>query len=439
MEQSLAMQKAADYLDSIPRFASDKHEIRDVRRMLLALCAPREEKVIHVAGTNGKGSVCAFLTAIFRKRGEHTATFISPHLVSVRERFLFDGEPVPEEDFLSAYGEVREKAEEFAREGLGYPTFFEFLFLMFMVMPGTASADRVILETGLGGRLDATNCLEKPAMAVITSIGLDHMQYLGDTVELIAAEKAGILKHSVPAVYDGTDRGAAEVIRRRAEEIGAPAEGIFPESALSHVMVGDGTISYRIEPEGIPVRVPFAAPYQAMNSLLAIRAANRLGVPLKEAAEGVSQASWAGRMELSGKYRNIYLDGAHNEHGVRAFAEAAAGAAAHWREKKTGGRVFLLFGAAQDKQFGEMIRIIFRAVRPDSVILTQARGTRAEDAEVLKKIAGEAAGELSLEPEIRVLRPVKEAYEALRAECGEEDLAFCAGSLYLIGELKEVM
>ena len=439
MEQSFAMQQAADYLDSIPRFAADKHEVSDVRRMLDRLAVPQEEKVIHVAGTNGKGSVCAFLTAIFRTAGEHTATFISPHLVSVRERFLFDGEPVSEEDFLRAYRAVREKAEEFRREGLGYPTFFEFLFLMFMVMEKTALADRIILETGLGGRLDATNCLVKPAMTVITSIGLDHMKYLGDTVELIAAEKAGILKPGVPAVYDGTDEAAGEVIRRKAEEIGIEARRISPKEDLEDIEVGNGVVTYRLKPENIPVEVPFAAPYQAMNSLLAIRAAEKLGISLKDAAAGVRRAVWAGRMELTGRYKNIYLDGAHNEHGVRAFAGAAEGAIAAWRKKKTGGKVFLLFGVSSDKQYKEMMRMIFRAVMPETVFLTEVRGSRAEDAGELARLAAEAAEELPFVPDIRVERPVEEACRILDRECGPGDIAFCVGSLYLVGEIKEVM
>ena len=178
---------AEEYLNRIPRFSKVKHDMSDLRTMLRMLDAEfAEDKVVHVAGTNGKGSVCAFLTSILRSAGKTTATFTSPHLVSVRERFRFDGEMISETGFMDAFTAVHQAEEVFAGAGMTIPTYFEYLFLMFAVMCRKHPTDNIILETGLGGRLDATNCLQKPAVCAITSISLDHMQYLGNTVTAIA-------------------------------------------------------------------------------------------------------------------------------------------------------------------------------------------------------------------------------------------------------------
>lgn len=188
--------EAADaYLNEIPKFTSEKHTAEGLRRMLSYLNAlPQEERIVHVAGTNGKGSVCSFLDAVLQKAGKRTARFTSPHLVRVTERFSFDGQEADDALFLEAFEAVKAPYAHFEQEGLGHPTYFEYLFLMFMWMVRRKKPEYVILETGLGGRLDATNCIEHPALTVITSISLDHMEYLGGTVTQIAGEKAGILK-----------------------------------------------------------------------------------------------------------------------------------------------------------------------------------------------------------------------------------------------------
>ena len=158
--------EAADaYLNEIPKFTSEKHTAEGLRRMLSYLNAlPREERIIHVAGTNGKGSVCSFLDAVLQKAGKRTARFTSPHLVRVTERFSFDGREADDALFLEAFEAVKASYVHFEQEGLGHPTYFEYLFLMFMWMVRRKKPEYVILETGLGGRLDATNCIEHPAL-----------------------------------------------------------------------------------------------------------------------------------------------------------------------------------------------------------------------------------------------------------------------------------
>ena len=205
--------EAEAYLNRLPMWANKKNSLKDIRIFLDQMGGPdRKIPAIHVAGTNGKGSVCAFMTSVLKKAGLRTGTFISPHLVEIRERFLINGEPAEKNAFEEAFETVKKQAEHMVEEGFCHPTFFEFLFYMAMVLFAREKVDVMVIETGLGGRLDATNVLESPKVCVITSISRDHMQYLGNTIPQIAGEKAGIIKMGVPVVFDDTDKDASAVI-----------------------------------------------------------------------------------------------------------------------------------------------------------------------------------------------------------------------------------
>ena len=344
--------EAADaYLNEIPKFTSEKHTAEGLRRMLSYLNAlPQEERIVHVAGTNGKGSVCSFLDAVLQKAGKRTARFTSPHLVRVTERFSFDGQEADDALFLEAFEAVKASYAHFEQEGLGHPTYFEYLFLMFMWMVRRKKPEYVILETGLGGRLDATNCIEHPALTVITSISLDHMEYLGGTVTQIAGEKAGILKKNMPVVYDDTDAAASAVIRNRAAELSCPAYPISP-AVYTDLRREHGGMILMIKEKSQRLFIPFEAEYQAVNACIAYQAARLLAVDGETAAAGIRNAVWHGRMEEI--QDGVYLDGAHNEGGIRAFVGAAAEVAARRREESgKDGRIFLLFlKAVSDKKY----------------------------------------------------------------------------------------
>ena len=198
-----------------------KHPPEHTRELLSRLGNPQEGiKIIHVAGTNGKGSVCAYLNAMLLAGGKKTGLFTSPHLVRINERFQINGEDVSDEQFLDAFLKVEKAAKEYEAEGEGHPSYFETLFLMGMLIFKEAGVEYLVMETGLGGRLDATNAIDNPALAIITSISLDHTAILGDTIRKIAVEKAGIIKPKVPVFFDGSNKEAAEVIRTKGEELG---------------------------------------------------------------------------------------------------------------------------------------------------------------------------------------------------------------------------
>lgn len=416
-----AYQAAVADIEGIVRFTS-KNALSHTVRAMEYLGGPEGAfSVLHVAGTNGKGSCCAYLEAVLRAGGYRTGLFTSPHLVDTRERFRVDGEIVSEETFLDAYRTVKDAAGKLAAEGETYPTYFEFLFLMSLVIFRKAGVEVAVMETGLGGRLDATNVL-RPLVSVITSVSLDHMQYLGDTVEAIAAEKAGIIKEGVPVVFDDTDERVCGVIRRKAEEMHAPVKGLSEAGALSAPDGGMLTVKIPGTPfaeNGLRLRTKAA--YQADNAVLAFMALaflqDAFPVPEEAVRKGFGTMRWDGRMqELPGR---IFLDGAHNEGGIRAFAGAAEAAA-------QGRDITLLFAAMKDKDYGTMIRYLCGRLHPKTVVATETGSARSLPADTLAGLFSEAGAPAAAVPDM------KEAFAYAKTIQGDGVL-FVVGSLYLIG------
>jgi dihydrofolate synthase/folylpolyglutamate synthase len=433
------MMQAEEYLEKIPMWTREKHSLTDIRAFLHEMGDPdRKLSIIHVAGTNGKGSVCAFLTSLYRNAGFRTGTFISPHLVTVRERFLLNNEMVSPGKLQAAFETVLETVNIMKEKGYSHPSYFEFLFYMAMALFADETPELVILETGLGGRLDATNVVENPLACVITSISLDHIMYLGDTIEAVAGEKAGIIKRQVPVIYDDTVPEASEVIRERAVQMASKAYPVG-KGDFSILETKDQGLSIRAEGEAaqafaaagpLVLEIPFEAPYQAENAMLAVKTAVVLGqrergFRLTEAqiTEGIRTARWAGRMERAGE--NLYLDGAHNPGGIKAFIQAAASMAA--RQKK---KAYLLFGAVSDKDYRAMARLLCEGISWAGIGVVHIDSSRSMDTEVLSEAFSQA-----YKGPVRAFETAGEALREMKKQAGDE-LLFCAGSLYLIGELK---
>jgi len=433
------MMQAEEYLEKIPMWTREKHSLTDIRAFLHEMGdSDRKLSIIHVAGTNGKGSVCAFLTSLYRNAGFRTGTFISPHLVTVRERFLLNNEMVSPGKLQAAFETVLETVNIMKEKGYSHPSYFEFLFYMAMALFADETPELVILETGLGGRLDATNVVENPLACVITSISLDHIMYLGDTIEAVAGEKAGIIKRQVPVIYDDTVPEASEVIRERAVQMASKAYPVG-KGDFSILETKDQGLSIRAEGEAaqafaaagpLVLEIPFEAPYQAENAMLAVKTAAVLGqrergFRLTEAqiTEGIRTARWAGRMERAGE--NLYLDGAHNPGGIKAFIQAAASMAA--RQKK---KAYLLFGAVSDKDYRAMARLLCEGISWAGIGVVHIDSSRSMDTEVLAEAFSQA-----YKGPVRAFETTGEALWEMKKQAGDE-LLFCAGSLYLIGELK---
>ena len=424
-------EEAVAYIEETPKFTK-KNSLDHTRECLRRLGNPEKKfKVIHVAGTNGKGSTCAFLTSILREAGYSCGLFTSPHLVRINERFQINEINIDDDTFLAAFKKVKALADEMVAEGSYHPTYFEMLFLMGMVIFADAGVDYVTLETGLGGRLDATTAVEDPVACVITSISLDHMQYLGDTVSKIAGEKAGIIVPNVPVIYDGNDPDAAEVIEKRAKELGSPAYKVVQSDARVFGNNKDG-IDFSLKDEyygDTSFHIPFIAWYQVMNASLSLTTMEVLRdvipVTMEQMQEGIKNTRWQGRMETI--LPGVIVDGAHNEDGVRRFVETAE----RFQDEYP---LTLLFSAVNDKDYQDMIHTICQKIRFRKVVTTEVGGYRevpsAELAEIFRK---EGCKDVANSDSIQ------EAFYMAREAKGEDGMLFCVGSLYLVGEIKALL
>ena len=419
--------EAVDYIETIPKFTV-KHPPEHTRELLSRLGNPQEGiKIIHVAGTNGKGSVCAYLNAMLLAGGKKTGLFTSPHLVRINERLKINGEDVSDEQFLDAFLKVEKAAKEYEAEGEGHPSYFETLFLMGMLIFKEAGVEYLVMETGLGGRLDATNVVEKPLACIITSISRDHTEYLGDTLEAIAGEKAGIIKAGVPVIYDASQPGPASVIAAKAKEMGSPAWPMEPSFYEMKTQSREGITFTFAYPGGekAELAIPYVAKYQMMNASLAFYTMHILqdvhDIPKNVLAEGLSKIKWPCRMEMAAP--GVIIDGAHNEDGIAQFVSTAGYFA---KENE----ITILFTAVADKHYHEMIGEICEGIHPSHVVATQIDGSRVVPAEVLAEDFRKAGcTDVCAEPEIGA------AYEKALGKKGS-GMLFCVGSLYLAGELK---
>ena len=424
-------EEAVEYIEETPKFTT-KNKLSHTKECLRRLGNPEKKfRVIHVAGTNGKGSTCAFLTSIFREAGYSCGLFTSPHLVTINERFQINEQNIDDDTFLSAFLKVRALADELVAEGSYHPTYFEMLFLMGMVIFADAGVDYVMLETGLGGRLDATTAVEEPAACVITSISFDHMQYLGNTIREIAGEKAGIIVPGVPVIFDGNDPEAAKVIRDQAEKLGSPWFEVKREDAeIKGITSGGIDFSVKNGYYGNTVfSIPFIARYQVMNASLVLKTVEvlkqQISIPEDAVKKGLLETRWQGRMETV--LPGVIVDGAHNEDGVEKFVETAE----HFQKEYP---LTLLFSAVDDKDYTDMIRTILGRIRFRHVVVTQVGGYRKVPAEELAEIFRREGC-----PSAQAFEDTEAAFRAALSLKGEDGMLFCVGSLYLVGEIKELL
>ena len=426
----MTYKEAEAYINSVPKFTS-KNKPENTMELIRRLGHPeRSMKVIHVAGTNGKGSVCAFLSSMLTEGGKRTGLFTSPHLVKINERFQINNEPVSDEIFLNAYERVMKLVEEMQKDGFYHPAYFELLFAIGMVIFEEAQVEYLILETGLGGRLDATNIVEKPVVTVITSISLDHTEILGDTIEEIAGEKAGIIKQNIPIVYDGREKRAEKVILQKAKEQNAKAVPL-DEEKLSIQGSTDHSVDYVFDNpvyKGHLITVPYLAPYQVRNSALALLAMEELDpqheISLETRRQAIRDTRWQGRMETV--LPGVIVDGAHNEDGVHEFVRTL-------RQVGSSRRIVMLFSAVVEKNYEEMVHTICETGCIQEVVVTEIHGSRIVPAEELAAVFRKFTN-----VPVTVISSIEEAFNTAMEKKGD-GLLFCVGSLYLVGEVKKVI
>ncbi len=466
-----------EYVLNIPKFRAEG-SIEQTRKFYEFLGKPgKSASIIHVAGTNGKGSTCAYMNSVLIGARYKVGMFTSPHLVSVRERVRVNNTLISEwkfvaifqelikqigsynesmkKDFLQRRGGFEEQTgsdnvstkkalcqrtdsaicenitekivrslEKTSTESTYCPTFYEFLFFMAMLYFEKQKTDIIILETGLGGRLDATNVIDAPKVAVITEIGKDHMEYLGDTFEKIAEEKAGIIKKGSHVVYSGNRQETAAVIERKAKELGVLCKCVEKTEKQGYRFV-DKKIDFSFFSRYygyIPIKLNTCAIYQMENARVALTAIEELGleIPKEIMQVGMEKCKWEGRMEevLPG----VYLDGAHNEDGIDAFIATV-------KQKDCNGKRWLLFSAVADKEYKIMKEKLTESGLFDYIYASPLKNTRT--------ISKRDITDIFEHKKVRVADSAYEGLQEIVSLKNEEDLVYVTGSLYLVGEIKE--
>lgn len=424
-------EQAVEYIFNVPRFTK-KNTMADTKAFLEKLGNPDLGlRIIHVAGTNGKGSVCAYMRNILEAAGKRVAVFTSPHLVDVRERFMIDGEMISKKAFYEAFQIIYNLLNwEELETGEGYhPTFFEYMFFIAMLVFKESAPDYCILETGLGGRLDATNAVARKELAVITRISLEHTEYLGDTLEKIAGEKAGIMAQDSPVVFADTQEETTLVFLEKAKDLSCEC---FPVSKSHYTLLNfkNKSIDFSYVSRydyNVKIHLNTLAKYQVENCTLALRAIEVLDtdreIQPEVLAQGVEQTFWPGRMEEV--LPEIFVDGAHNADGIRAFLETVS-------EDAFEGKRNLMFSVVSDKDYAQMLRKITQSGLFHKIYLAQMGNYRATSLEEMKShLSEEYSGQVYL------FETVRDAFEAVKETKLKNERVYIVGSLYLVGEIKE--
>lgn len=420
--------EAETYLNQL-QFFKIKLGLETTRKLLAELGNPQDQlNIIHLAGTNGKGSAGATALSILTAAGYRTGFYSSPHLSSVRERFRIGSDFIAKADFSQLVSRLQTLLTHHPP-----PTYFEFNTLLALCWFQQEKVDVVIFETGMGGRLDATNVVT-PLITVITDISRDHEQHLGTTLPAIAGEKAGIIKPGVPVIFSGRAQETVPVIAQRCRELQSPL--FLYGQHFSGIPQGNQTFDYTpiagMRCNAMPLVL--AGEHQVVNASLALAAlellADRFPVPPQALVEGLQQVRWPGRLELlslqvQGKSLRVLLDGAHNEAGVAAL-----------RQVLTQGyprrRLLLVWGNMADKQIRNALLDLMELA--DSVIFTQAESLRSAAPTSLQAQIPENA-----RAKTHCAETVEQALDMATTSAQPEDLICVAGSLYLVGRMRQLL
>ena len=437
----MTYQECVDYILLIPLFAS-KLGTENLNRILDIMGHPEcSYKVIHVAGTNGKGSTCSFLASILEQSGKKVGMFTSPHLMKINERIRIGQKLILDEDFVEIFQCTMQYVELAKKKGIAHPSFFEFMFLMAAIYFQKQEVDYAIFETGMGGRLDATNVV-KPVLCIITSVGLDHMQFLGNTIEEIAAEKAGIIKNGVPVIFFDRKDEATAIVEKYSQKAGAKLY-LVEKTQYNLLKITNKAIDfsfnsgyYRYD----DLKIKKTALYQIENAVLAVKAYELLFNMTNSICSDVSKQStecrlidkdidriqaglynmvWKGRMEQIAEH--IFIDGAHNEEAIEAFCETLD--ILFQNEQK-----ILLFAVSKDKDYERMIKRLSQ-IPFNEIIIVRYEGSRSAEISAVEEAFRRFSGS-----KITTFDDMEEGFLYGKSHVRDQYL-FCVGSLYLAGNL----
>ena len=416
-------EEAREYLDQVSKGGSVLG-LDNMRELLKRLENPQDSlKFVHISGTNGKGSVLAYVSTVFKEAGYRTGRYISPTLFSYREKIQVNESFIGREDLAHLTEEVKKAAEEMQNSGKGFPTIFEIETALAFLYFAEQKCDIVILETGLGGALDATNVIKTSVMEVITSISMDHMEFLGDTLGKIALQKAGIIKPHTSVVSAVQDMEAMEVIR----DVCRKKECVF--DTVDQEQIKD--ISYGYEGQSFSykdwknIKISLMGSYQIKNAALAleaIEALRKLGYELNDKAvyQGMKTAVWKGRFTVISKEPFIIMDGAHNQ---AAAEELVRSLKLYYPGKK----FYYIFGMFRDKDYHQVIRLT-APLAEHIVTVETPENPRALPAEELKKAVAE------VNPSVEAAGNLRMAVNQVMEQIDKDAVIVIFGSLSFLGE-----
>ncbi len=378
---------------------------------------------VHIAGTNGKGSIASALSSIFNQAGYCVGLYTSPHLVKFNERIRINDVPVSDMDVLHAFEAVKD-----VYAGDREPTFFEYTTAMAFHEFARAKVDWAIVETGMGGRLDATNVL-KPKLCIISNISLEHRQYLGNTIAEITAEKGGIIKQEIPVITGVSQKEAIEVLKNIAEKKEAPLFRLGEHFRVRKIKDRE-TFSYvGINSSWENMKAGLQGNHQIENAALTLAACEVLNCHytnfnIEHIKEGLLKTDWPGRMEVVSQTPYILLDGAHNLMAARKLAKFIS-------ENFTKNKTTLVIGILDDKPYKAMLKSLLPLCK--RVILTKPAISRAMEPEILHKFAKDYA------EDIKIIPSVKDAFFYAKESVSSDEAICVAGSLYVVGEVKQAL
>lgn len=427
-------EEAVEVLYRIPRFTSN-HSLENIKQFLAIMGNPdKQMKIVHIAGTNGKGSTSVYLAALLKESGLKVGLFTSPHLVDVRERFQINGKLLDKELLVEAVQNIVVLLKQMPEYK---PCFFDMMFFVGMYAFSKEKVDILVLETGLGGRLDATNAVSHKELCLIAHIGMDHTELLGNSLDAIALEKAGIMMPNVPTIVGVRNDEVAHVFLEKADALGSLCRILKKDAYCCHGLYEKSVaFSYFSRYYGsVEIILKTQALYQVENALLALTGVEQLieddvlkasDLSADKMQKAFAKTVWPGRMEEA--LPHVYLEGAHNLDGIEAFLNSISGM------QKTGER-HLIFSAVSDKAYAKMLSEIVKSNLFDQIIVTNIEGERAVKAEVLYQslLSAHPIGQAKCIPDL------KGALQYIFTTRQRLDDIFIVGSLYLVGQTKKLL
>lgn len=405
-----------------------------ITKLLDLLGNPQESlPVIHIGGTNGKGSTTAILAAVLKEAGYKVGAYTSPHLISYTERYMINGHPIPEGEFARLVSEVVPLFEQVHASTGEYPTEFEVLTALAFLYFHREKVDILLLEVGLGGDIDSTNVVASPLISIITNVTLDHQDYLGSTPREIAARKGGIIKKNRPFVTAAQDEEVLEVLRSMAHAKGAPWREVFKEvqwEKISEAGIGQTFRVQTKEQDYGELYLPLQGDHQLVNSATAILALEILKsqgwkITREQMKNGFAGVSWPGRLEIIAHEPLVVIDGAHNKAGVEALARWLEG------KKARHSRIILIIGMLDDKDRQGAANLLAPLV--DKAIITKPLSPRAGNWQDLSNYFRKETRDVS------IIEDLEKALSQGLREARGNDLVLITGSLYLIGEVRKIL